>query len=205
MRPPPCRVICSICSRVLRFSTSMQRRESRDGVALAIEPVAGAAEDHVILLAGHERRAVGAACLDHLHEPRHFVDVHVVDAVGIRRAAAPFHAAVEAGEHDGLIQAGRGERAEVGRRADAVECHLVRLGGDVGGVLFRVALAHERRRLRGEWLRGPGFLAAQIGRGHGLFFDGPQRLAGHAIEDKEQIRASSPARRRRSSGPRASR
>ena len=37
----------------------------------------------------------------------------------------------------------------------------------------------------GKRLRGPRLFAAEIGGGHGFFVDGPERCAGHAIEDKE--------------------
>ena len=37
----------------------------------------------------------------------------------------------------------------------------------------------------GKRLRGPRLFAAEIGSGHGFFFDGPERRAGHAVEDEE--------------------
>ena len=44
----------------------------------------------------------------------------------------------------------------------------------------------ERRRLCGERLRRPGFLARHVGLRHRTLFDGPQRLAGHAVEYEQE-------------------
>src|SRR5260370_25402327 len=49
-------------------------------------------------------------------------------------------------------------------------------------IVHRKSLPRERRRLRRERLHVPGRLARHVGGGHAALFDGPQRLAGHAVE-----------------------
>lgn len=48
----------------------------------------------------------GSSGLDHLHQPRHFVHVDIINALGIGRATAPLHPAIETREHDGFVAAG---------------------------------------------------------------------------------------------------
>ena len=82
--------------------------EAAGGVAGTVEAVAGGAVDFVGSLALGERFAGGVGGGDHLVDPGDFVDVGVVDAVGVDGGAAPFHASVEAGHDDALLQAGGG-------------------------------------------------------------------------------------------------
>src|SRR5439155_27386986 len=96
-------------------------RKSTSRVAGTIQAVTRRAKGHVVALPARDGRAVGAARLDHLHEPGDFVDVNVINAVRIGRTATPFHASVESWEHDCLLEARRRERPKVGRSADAVE------------------------------------------------------------------------------------
>ena len=90
-------------------------------VASAIQAMTRRAKTHVVPLAARDGRAVGAARLDHLHEPGDLVDVDVINPVGIRGTATPFHAPVESGEHDRLLEARGGKGSEVGREPDSFE------------------------------------------------------------------------------------
>jgi len=96
-------------------------RKSTGRVASAIQAVTRRAKGHVVPLTTRDGRAVGAACLDHLHEPGNLVDIDVINPVGISSTATPFHASVESREHDCLLKAWGGKRSEIGRELDSLE------------------------------------------------------------------------------------
>ena len=126
------------------------------------------------------------ACFDHLHDPRHLVNIDVVNSLRISCSPTPFHAAVKAGEHDGLLEAGGGKGTKIGRGPKAIQGHGLGFWRSYGDVGFGIALAHERRRLRRERLCGPRLLTTEFRLGNGLFLNRPERNAGHAIKDKHQ-------------------
>ena len=114
---------------------------------------------------------------------------HVQHAGGrIGGAASPIRSAELAGNRD-LVAAERQRREEslVARfendLAEALPLRGVHVGVDV---VRAEAQARERRRLGGKRLRGPRLLAGHIALGNRPLFDGPERLAGHAVEDVEQ-------------------
>src|SRR5205085_11369034 len=75
----------------------------------------------------------------------------------------------------------------VARRGENVAETLALGGVDVGvDVVEAEFQARERRGLRRERLRGPRFFGGDVALGDGALLDGPERLAGDAIEDVEQ-------------------
>ena len=161
-------------------------RETGGHVALAIDPVTGAAVDQIVTFAASESGSVCASGFNHLHDPWHLVDVHVVDAVGVGRPASPFHSSIVARKHDGLLQAGSGKRTEIGGGADAVQGQLVGGWRDIGCVSLGVTLAHEGCGPGGEGLGRPGFFPDEVGLGNRAFFDGPEGLPGDTVECEEE-------------------
>ena len=90
-------------------------------------------------------RAVGAARRNHLIEPRDLVDVGVENAVRVGRRAAPFEAAVRAGEEDRLLRGSAEESRRGSRAAQALRRQRTRRRRDVRDVVLRVELPDQRR------------------------------------------------------------
>jgi hypothetical protein len=186
MKPLPVWVRASAAVAGGAGGDALEGGEHAEGVALAVDAVAEEAllgVDHGALLQGGV--AAELVDVDHLEDPGHLAGVYIEHAaLGVGGRAAPFAAAVEAGEDEGAFAAGGRE----GLLLDDVPAlgHVVlRLGGDVGDVVEAKGAAGEAGRLGGDGLGLGGEFADEVGGGHGLFFDGEEGFAGLAVEEED--------------------
>ena len=120
---------------------------------------------------------------DHADDPGLLVGIHVEQARGrVVGRAAPFGAAVGAGEEHGAAFAGRRVHAFGIHTAEFGQDGGVRFRGAVGDHVFGEGLAREGRGLHGVGLGARKFLAFE-GRLHRLaVLHGEERFAGFAVQ-----------------------
>ena len=102
----------------------------------------------------------------------------------IERGAAPLTAAVHAGVNDDALAVGRRERMRGVVLVERLERRAICGRRTTREIVACELLTRKGRRAHGKRLRGAGLLARQRQLRHGALFDGEQRRARDAVEQK---------------------
>ena len=105
---------------------------------------------------------------------------------GSAARATPVGAAEDPGVGDRAAERRRGVEPSHPVLADDLERLFPQFGGEVDHVVLGEGLLRERRRLRGEGLSLGGPFAGDVARRDRAVLDGPDRLAGHPVEDVDE-------------------
>ncbi len=163
-----------------------ERWDGAGRVSGEVDAVAGGAELVIDLVsAGVGEFSFLGLGIDHGEDPGHFVGVDVEDAVGVGGCAAPFSAAVEAGEDDGAFAAGGEEGLVWEDTFEFGESLFVGFWRDVGDQVFGEDLAGEWGGDGWKGLVGPGEFAGESGGWGRGFVDGEEGFTGGSVEDKD--------------------
>ena len=141
--------------------------------AVAVEPVAALGLVGVGLGDREERRELVGLDVDH-------------PGLGVGGRAAPVRAAEDPGVRDRPAERRRGVEPSHPVLADDLERLLPHLGGEGDHVVLGEALLREGRGLGGEGLGLGGPFAGDVTGGDRAVLDGPDRLAGHPVEDVDE-------------------